>query len=112
MRGRAVPSPLTARKLITYDYVLTQAFVEAPMPGQNFSIRTDAAKLTEIDRLAQAQSRSRNFVVNEAIDRYLAEERRWAEKVQAGLAAAEAGDFASDAEVDALFQKFEADSKG
>lgn len=81
------------------------------MPGQNFSIRTDAAKLTEIDRLAQAQNRSRNFVVNEAIDRYLAEERQWAEKVQAGLAAAEAGDFASDGEVDALFGKFEADAK-
>jgi predicted transcriptional regulator len=81
------------------------------MPGQNFSIRTDAAKLTEIDRLAEAQNRSRNFVVNEAIDRYLAEERRWAEKVEAGLAAAEAGDFANDAEVDALFGKFEADAR-
>ncbi|MBF0417792.1 MAG: ribbon-helix-helix protein, CopG family [Magnetococcales bacterium] len=81
------------------------------MPGQNFSIRTDAAKLTEIDRLAQAQNRSRNYVVNEAIDRYLAEEHQWAEKVQAGMAAAEAGDFASDGEVDALFGKFEADAR-
>ena len=81
------------------------------MPGQNFSIRTDAAKLTEIDRLAQAQNRSRNFVVNEAIDRYLAEERQWAEKMQAGLAAAEAGDFASEGEVAALFGKFEADAR-
>ena len=78
------------------------------MPGQNFSIRTDAGKLTEIDRLAQAQNRSRNFVVNEAIDRYLAEERQWEEKVQAGLAAAEAGDFASASDVEALFQRFEA----
>jgi predicted transcriptional regulator len=77
------------------------------MPGQNFSIRTDSAKLTELDRLAKSQNRSRNFVVNDAIDRYLAEERQWAEKVQAGLAAAEAGDFASAAEVDALFQRFE-----
>jgi predicted transcriptional regulator len=77
------------------------------MPGQNFSIRTDAEKLIEIDRLARTQNRSRNFLVNEAIDRYLAEEHRWAEKVQAGLDAAEAGDFASAAEVDALFQRFE-----
>jgi predicted transcriptional regulator len=77
------------------------------MSGQNFSVRTDAAKLTELDRLAQAQNRSRNFVVNEAIDRYLAEEARWAAKVQAGLAAAEAGDFASSDEVEALFQGFE-----
>lgn len=81
------------------------------MPGQNFSIRTDSTKLTEIDRLAQAQNRSRNFVVNEAIDRYLAEERQWVEKVQAGLAAAEAGDFATTAEVDAMFERFEGSAK-
>ena len=77
------------------------------MPGQNLSIRTDAEKLAEIDRVAEAQNRSRNFVINEAIDRYLAEERQWAEKVKAGLAAAEAGEFATDAEVDALFRQFE-----
>lgn len=78
------------------------------MAGQNFSIRTDADKLNELDRLAKARDRSRNFVVNEAIDRYLAEERAWADKVRAGLAAAEAGDFASDVEVEALFGRFEA----
>lgn len=77
------------------------------MSGQNFSIRTDAMKLNEIDRLAQVQKRSRNFVVNEAIDRYLAEEHQWAEKVRAGLAAAEAGDFATEDEVNALFRSFE-----
>lgn len=77
------------------------------MAGQNFSIRTDADKLNELDRLAKTRDRSRNFVVNEAIDRYLAEERAWADKVLAGLAAAEAGDFASDAEVEALFGRFE-----
>ena len=77
------------------------------MAGQNFSIRTDSDKLTEIDRLARSQNRSRNFSVNEAIDRYLAEERQWLEKVQAGLTAAEAGDFASSADVDALFLRME-----
>ena len=55
------------------------------MTGQNFSIRTDADKLNELDNLAKARDRSRNFVVNEAIDRYLAEERAWADKVRAGL---------------------------
>ncbi|MEX0693260.1 MAG: ribbon-helix-helix domain-containing protein [Rhodospirillales bacterium] len=77
------------------------------MTGQNFSIRTDADKLDELDHLAQARNRSRNFVVNEAIDRYLAEERAWADKVRAGLAAAEAGDFAADPEVEALFGRLE-----
>ncbi|MDG3440888.1 CopG family ribbon-helix-helix protein [Nitrospirillum amazonense] len=78
------------------------------MATQNFSIRTEPATLAELDKLAEAQNRSRNFVVNEAIERYLAEERRWATQVQAGLAAAAAGDFVTDVEMDALFEKFEA----
>lgn len=77
------------------------------MSGQNVSIRTNTEKLAEIDRLAARQHRSRNYVLNEAIDRYLAEECAWAEKIQAGLKAAEAGDFASTEEVDALFVQFE-----
>ena len=78
------------------------------MSTQNLSIRTDTAKLAEIDRIAEAQNRSRNYVINEAIDRFLADEIRWAEKVEAGLAAAEAGQFASDTEVESLFSQFEA----
>lgn len=77
------------------------------MPARNFSIRTDVGKLDQIDAIAKAQDRSRNFVVNEAIDRYLAEERAWIAKVEERLAAAEAGDFAGDDEVDAVFRKFE-----
>ncbi len=57
--------------------------------------------------MAKTRDRSRNFLVNEAIDRYLAEERAWADKVRAGLVAAESGDFASNSEVDALFKRFE-----
>jgi len=79
------------------------------LAAQNLSIRTDAAKLAEIDRIAETQNRSRNYVINEAIDRYLAEEIHWAEKVKAGLAAAEAGQFASDAEIETLFSQFESD---
>ncbi|OHC80658.1 MAG: hypothetical protein A3G73_01360, partial [Rhodospirillales bacterium RIFCSPLOWO2_12_FULL_67_15] len=69
------------------------------MPGRNFSVRIENDKLDEIDTLAKAQARSRNFIVTEAIERYLAEERRWIAKVKEGLAAAEAGDFASEREV-------------
>ncbi len=77
------------------------------MSGRNFSVRTEFGKLDEIDAIAKARKRSRNYIVNEAIDRFLAEERDWIAKVKGGLAAAEAGDFASQAEVDALFEGFE-----
>lgn len=110
----AVADRMTAvvrRAVSTYDYNIINSLGIAVMAGQNFSIRTDAATLDELDRLAKARDRSRNFVVNEAIERYLSEERAWAEKVRAGLAAAESGDFASDAEVDALFGRFEASER-
>ncbi|HEC90632.1 MAG TPA: CopG family transcriptional regulator [Alphaproteobacteria bacterium] len=77
------------------------------MSGRNFSVRTESEKLVEIDAIAEAHDRSRNFVVNEAIDRYLAEERQWVAKVNEGLAAAEAGDFAAKDEVEVLFKGFE-----
>ncbi len=77
------------------------------MAGQNFSVRAESEKLAEIDSVAKAQDRSRNFIVNEALDRYLAEERQWIAKVKEGLAAAEAGDFASENDVDNLFKGFE-----
>ena len=77
------------------------------MTARNFSVRTDPGKLDQIDALAKAQARSRNFIVNEAIDRYLAEERAWIAKVEEGLAAAEAGDFATDEEIASAFRTFE-----
>jgi predicted transcriptional regulator len=77
------------------------------MSGRNFSVRVADDTLDEIDTLAKAQARSRNFVVAEAIERYLAEERRWIAQVKEGLAEAEAGDFVSDEEMAALFKSFE-----
>ncbi|MBL6931657.1 MAG: ribbon-helix-helix protein, CopG family [Rhodospirillales bacterium] len=77
------------------------------MSGQNFSVRTESEKLAEIDAIAKAQDRSRNYVVNEAINAYLAEEQHWITKVKEGLAAAESGDFVSNGEVDVLFKGFE-----
>ncbi|MDE1148514.1 MAG: ribbon-helix-helix protein, CopG family [Azospirillaceae bacterium] len=78
------------------------------MASQNFSVRTEPALLAELDKLAAAQNRSRNFVVNEALERYLAEERQWVAQVQAALAEADAGDFVPDDEMDAFFQSLEA----
>ena len=77
------------------------------MSGRNFSVRTENGKLDEIDAIAKAQDRSRNYVVNQAIDHYLDEERQWIAEVKKGLAAAEAGDFASEDEVDNLFNNIE-----
>jgi predicted transcriptional regulator len=74
------------------------------MTGKNISIRTDAEKLQAIDAMAAQRDRSRNYIINEALDRYLEEERDWVVRVKQGLAEADAGIFASDDEVETFFK--------
>ena len=53
------------------------------------TIRT--AKVTEIDALAQAMDRSRNYIVNQAIEQYLEANAWQMERITTGIAAAREG---------------------
>ncbi|WP_288198344.1 ribbon-helix-helix domain-containing protein [uncultured Pleomorphomonas sp.] len=53
------------------------------------TIRTD--KVSEIDALAQAMDRSRNYVVNQAIEQYLEANAWQMERITAGISAAREG---------------------
>ncbi len=76
------------------------------MTTEAFSVRTDPKKIKKLDKLAKQQDRSRNYLVNQAIDQYL-ELLAWQdERVKEGIKAADAGRFASDAEIDAIFNKY------
>ena len=76
------------------------------MTTEAFSVRTDPKKVRKLDKLARQQDRSRNYLVNQAIDQYL-ELLAWQdERIKEGISAADAGNFASDAEMDAIFNKF------
>jgi predicted transcriptional regulator len=76
------------------------------MTTEAFSIRTDPKKVRKLDKLAEQQDRSRNYLVNQAIDQYL-ELLAWQdERIKEGIKAADAGRFASDAEMDAVFNKY------
>ncbi|MCA3606623.1 MAG: CopG family ribbon-helix-helix protein [Methylobacterium sp.] len=66
----------------------------------------DEAKLEALDKLAQSMDRSRNWIVNRAIDRYLAEQAWQIEKIERGIAQADRGEFASEEEVRAAFARF------
>jgi predicted transcriptional regulator len=73
------------------------------MATEAFSVRTDAKTVIKLDKLAEQQDRSRNYLVNQAIDQYL-ELLAWQdERINK---AAGAGRFASDAEMDAIFDKY------
>ena len=77
------------------------------MTTEAFSVRTDPKKVRKLDKLAQQQDRSRNYLVNQAIDQYL-ELLAWQdERTKEGMKAADAGRFASDTEMDAIFNKYQ-----
>ncbi len=71
------------------------------------TVRLEAAKRAELDELARTTSRDRSFLVNEAIDAYLAVHRWQIAYIQQGLRQAEAGEFASEDEVNAAFARWQ-----
>jgi len=80
--------------------------VQNSMTTEAFSVRTDPKKVRKLDKLAEQQDRSRNYLVNQAIDQYL-ELLAWQdERIKEGIKSADAGRFASDAEMDAIFNKY------
>jgi len=66
----------------------------------------DPAKLEALDKLAQSMDRSRNWIVNRAIERYVAEQAWQIEEIKAAIAEADRGEFASEEEVRAAFARF------
>lgn len=63
------------------------------MPGTtaNFSIRLSEETRSKIDTLAQAVGRPRNYLITEAIERYIEEESWQIGEIQAGIAEDDAG---------------------
>ena len=77
------------------------------MNTEAFSVRTDSKKVKQLDKLAKQMDRSRNYLVNKAIDQLL-ELHIWQDdQVKEGIKAADKGQFASDAEVRRIFEKYE-----
>lgn len=71
------------------------------------TVRLDPGKRVELDALARATSRDRSFLVNEAIDAYLAVHRWQIAHIEEGLRQADAGEFASDGEISAAFARWQ-----
>jgi predicted transcriptional regulator len=55
--------------------------------------------------VAAAMERPRSWVINRAIEQFLADQAWQIDEIKRGLAEADAGDFAEDAEVTAVFTK-------
>lgn len=71
-----------------------------------FTVRLDEETLGALDQLAEKTERSRNWLVAKAVENYVALNAWQVSKIEAGIAAANHGDFASDAELARVRKKF------
>ena len=74
------------------------------------TIRIDDKMLGRVDGLAKALSRSRSWVISQAIDRFLDYKEWYIREVIDGLAEVEHGEIAADEELAAKFRKWGADA--
>jgi predicted transcriptional regulator len=70
------------------------------------TIRLDNDTLGRIDGLANALSRSRSWVINQAIERFLDYEEWFVQEVKDGLDEVARGEIATDEEVTAMFREW------
>ncbi len=71
-----------------------------------FTVRLDEATLSALDELAEKTDRSRTWLVTKAIEDYVTLNAWQIGKIEAGVAAADHGDFASDGDVARVRTKF------
>ena len=71
-----------------------------------FTVRLEETVLGALDQLAEKTDRSRNWLVAKAVEDYVAINAWQVGKIEAGLAAAACGEFASEDEVARVRRKF------
>jgi RHH-type transcriptional regulator, rel operon repressor / antitoxin RelB len=70
------------------------------------TVRLDDDVKNRLDQLAEATHRSKSFLASEAIRAYVETNEWQINEIQAALKEADAGDFASDADLAALAKKW------
>jgi len=74
-------------------------------PSRTINVRVPAKLYQQLEDLARATERTKSYVTLEALSSYLAEQGWQVQDIEAGLAEADRGEFASDAEVAAVFAR-------
>ena len=70
------------------------------------TVRMESAVKNRLDKLAKATKRSKSFLAAEAIRQYVETNEWQIQEIRSALAEADAGDFASPAEVKAIMDKW------
>lgn len=72
-----------------------------------FTVRLPLSLQTELDGLAENTDRSRSWLVARAIEDYVRVQKWQIEQIREGLEAAKRGEFATEEEMEALFNKYD-----
>lgn len=75
-------------------------------PTRTLNVRVPLELYQQLESLAAATARTKSFVTLEALTSYLQAQSWQVAEIQSGLAEAERGDFASDAELSAVLAKY------
>jgi len=78
------------------------------MSTEAFTIRSNSSRVKKLDQLASKLDRSRNYLVNKAIEQYLDINSWQIEQIKQGVKAADEGRFVDDAEMRRVFNKYKA----
>jgi len=70
------------------------------------TLRLDAKLKNRLDRLSKSMNRSRSFVAAQAIQEFVTVNEWQIDEIRKGLAEADAGDFATDEEVQQVMKKW------
>ena len=75
---------------------------------KTLTARVDPEKVAFLDALAAAQDRDRSYLINEALEQYIAHRRWMVEETRKAVAEADAGEFLSDEESEAFMRELSA----
>ena len=76
------------------------------MKYDTVSFRIDKTRKAELDAIAHAMERDRSYVLNRAVADFIELNKWQIQRIKEGIAAADAGDFASDEELAAAHAKW------
>lgn len=74
------------------------------------TVRMDDELLCRVDGIAKSQRRSRSWVIQQALERFVGYEEWFKLEVNEGLAEVQRGEVATDEEVKAAFRKWDIDA--
>ena len=81
-----------------------------PQPSTTMTIRLEPELKTRLYKLSKTTHRSKSFLAAEAVREFIELNEWQIEELKAAIKEADANDFASDQEVDAVFKKWSANA--